>query len=66
MDLSAVSTNDIKIEDIVVELKSEKQMKVVDITKDGKYECILPGCVRPIGIFSRNEIELFNKYWNKK
>lgn len=58
--------NDIKIEDLVVELKNERQLKVVNITDDGKFECILPGGITPIGSFYRNEIELFNKYWDKK
>lgn len=59
------SESDIKIEDLVVELKNERQLKVVNITDEGKFECILPGGIAPIGSFFRNEIELFDKYWKK-
>ena len=45
--------SDIKIEDLVVELKNEE------------FECTIPGGISPVGIFNRNEIELFEKYWNK-
>ena len=57
--------NDIKVEDLVVELKNERQLKVTDITDDGKFECMLPSGIAPIGLFYRSEIELFDKYWNK-
>ena len=57
--------SDIKIEDLVVELKNERQLKVVDITDNGEFECTIPGGISPVGIFNRNEIELFEKYWNK-
>lgn len=57
--------SDIKVEDLVVELKNERQLKVVSITDSGEFECILPGGISPIGTFNRSEIELFDKYWNK-
>ena len=56
---------DIEIEDLVVELKSERQLKVVDITEDGKFQCITPGGISPVGFFKRSEIERFDKYWKK-
>lgn len=59
------SRSDIKIDDLVVELKNERQLKVANITDDGKFECIIPGGISPIGIFNRDEIELFDRYWNK-
>lgn len=60
------SESDIRVEDLVVELKNERQLKVVAITNDGKFQCILPGGISPIGIFNRDEIELFNRYWHNK
>ena len=50
--------------DLVVELKTERQMRVENITNDGKFECKASGMI--VGVFKRNEIELFNKYWDKK
>lgn len=57
--------SDIKIDDLVIELKSERQLKVTDITSDGRYKCRIAGGVSSAGIFDRSEIELFDKYWNK-
>ena len=42
------SESDIKVEDLVVELKKERQLKVVNITDDGKFECIIPGGISPV------------------
>lgn len=56
---------DIEIEDLVVELKSERQLTVVDITEDGRYQCKSPGGISPVGFFERSEIERFDKYWKK-
>lgn len=55
--------SDIKQEDLVVELKTERQMRIASITNDGKYECKVSGNI--VGTFSRNEIELFDKYYKK-
>lgn len=55
--------SDIKLEDLVVELKTERQMRIASITNDGKYECKVSGKI--VGTFSRNEIELFDKYYRK-
>lgn len=54
----------IKVEDLVVELKTERQMKVTNII-DGKYECKLAGGIAPVGLFNRNEIELFDTFYKK-
>ena len=56
----------INIEDLVVELKSEREMRVMNITEDGKYQCKVLGAIAPAGLFDRNEIELSDKYWKKK
>lgn len=61
----AKSVGDIKIEDLVVELKSERELRVVDITEDGKYQCKVLGAIAPAGFFDRSEIELSDKYWKK-
>lgn len=55
--------SDIKKEDLVVELKTERQMRIANITNDGKYECKVSGKI--VGAFCRNEIELFDKYYKK-
>ena len=52
---------DIQIEDLVIELKSKRQLKVVDITEDGRFQCKTPGGIAPIGFFERDEIELVRK-----
>lgn len=57
--------SDIKIDDLVVELKNERQLKVCEITPDRKYKCRVAGGSTVVGVFSRDEIELFNKYWSK-
>lgn len=59
------SKGDIEVGDLVVELKNERQLKVSDITADGKYKCKVSGGIVEVGIFSRDEIELFDKYWRK-
>lgn len=56
---------DIKVGDLVVELKNERQLKVVNITDNGEFECTVPGGISSIGLFNRSEIEVFNKYWKK-
>lgn len=53
-----ITETDIQIEDLVIELKNRRQLKVVDITEDGKFQCKTPGGIAPIGFFERNEIEL--------
>jgi hypothetical protein len=52
---------DIQIEDLVIELKSKRQLIVVDITEDGRFQCKTPEGIAPIGFFERNEIELVKK-----
>ena len=59
-----VIADGIKEGDLVVELKTERQMRVENITNDGKFECKASGMI--VGVFKGNEIELFNKYWDKK
>lgn len=58
--------SDIKVGDSVVELKNERQLKVCAITIDGKYKCKVAGGIVEVGTFDRSEIELFEKYWDKK
>lgn len=58
--------SDIEVGDLVVELNSERQLKVSSITEDGRYECRVSGGVAIAGVFNRDEIELFDKYWSKK
>lgn len=59
------SGSNINVGDLVVELKNERQLKVIDITNNGEFECSTPGGIHSVGIFKRNEIEKFDKYWNK-
>ncbi len=62
---NTIFESDIKIDDLVVELKNERQLKVCEITPDRKYKCRVAGGSTVVGAFSRDEIELFNKYWSK-
>lgn len=62
---NTIFESDIKIDDLVVELKNERQLKVCEITPDRKYKCRVAGSSTVVGAFSRDEIELFNKYWSK-
>lgn len=57
---------DIQIEDLVVELKSKRQLIVVDITEDGRFQCKTLGGIAPIGFFNRSEIELAKREPNVK
>lgn len=57
--------SDIAVGDLVVELKNERQLKVIAITADGEYRCMVPGGIVEAGVFSRDEIELFDRYWGK-
>lgn len=59
------SCDDIKIGDLVVELRGENQFKVIGIPQKGKYECRKAGIDAPAEVFDRNEIEIFDKYWEK-
>ncbi len=59
------SKSEIKVGDLVVELKNERQLKVKNITESGKFECSVAGSTIDAGTFSSDEIELFDKYWNK-
>ena len=56
---------DFKIDDLVVELKNERQLKISDITSDGRYKCRNANGISSAGIFNRDEIELYDKYWHK-
>ena len=62
---NTIFESDIKIDNLVVELKNERQLKVCEITPDRKYKCRVAGGSTVVGAFSRDEIELFNKYWSK-
>lgn len=61
-----VTERDIQIEDLVVELNNERELRVVNITEDGKFECKVLGAIAPAGLFDRSEIELSEKYWKHK
>lgn len=54
--------DDIKVGDLVVELKTSKQMRVTGITKENKFECKIAGGIQSAGVFDKEEIELFETY----
>lgn len=54
----ATTKTDIQIEALVIDLKSNQQLKVVDITEDGRFQCKTLGGIAPVGFFKRDEIEL--------
>ena len=53
----------IKMNTIVVDLKTGKQMKVEDVSKDGLYKCYSNGVL--VGYFSEGEIVEFNEWVEK-
>lgn len=48
------------IGELVVEIKTNKQMRIKEITEDGKYSCYTGGGASHEGNFTAAEIKLFN------
>lgn len=53
--------NIFKINDLVVEIKTGKQMRIKSINPDGKYGCYIRGGAVHAGDFDESDIEKFNK-----
>lgn len=45
--------------DLVVEIATDKQMRIKSITEDGKYSCYTGGGTTHVGDFKCNEIKPF-------
>ena len=48
------------IGELVVEIKTNKQMRIKEITEDGKYSCYTGGGASHEGDFTTSEIKRFN------
>ena len=48
------------IGELVVEIKTNKQMRIKEITEDGKYSCYTGGGASHEGDFTASEIKRFN------
>lgn len=48
-----------KIDDLVVEIKTDRQMRVKEITEDGKFSCYTNGGAVHVGDFAEDEIKSF-------
>ena len=48
------------IGELVVEIKTNKQMRIKEITEDGKYSCCTGGGASHEGDFTASEIKRFN------
>lgn len=55
------NTDKFKIGDLVVSLKTGKQMRIKGITPSGKYSCYSGGGVHYDGDFDENEIKMFGE-----
>ena len=63
-DLAHLKTKVIKVGDLVVRLKDEKQMRVMGMSPDGGFECSLLG--NPSSeVYKREDIELYNVFYGK-
>lgn len=55
------NTDKFKIGDLVVSLKTGKQMRIKEITPNGKYSCYSGGGIHYDGDFNENEIKVFGE-----
>jgi len=64
-DLGAKYIGKFKINDSVVLIETEKQMRIKGITDEGKYECYSNGGFYYEGNFEESELELFEIFYRK-
>ncbi|MDD3040151.1 hypothetical protein [Bacteroides sp.] len=58
--ISPTQLPEFNIGELVTEIKANKQMRIKEITKDGKYSCYTNGGVSHEGDFDASEIKRFN------
>ena len=60
VSLSNNQPTEFSIGELVVEIKTNKQMRIKEITQDGKYSCYTGGGASHEGDFTASEIKHFN------
>ena len=60
VSLSNNQPTEFSIGELVVEIKTNKQMRIKEITQDGKYSCYTGGGASHEGDFTAAEIKRFN------
>ena len=60
VSLSNNQPTEFSIRELVVEIKTNKQMRIKEITQDGKYSCYTGGGASHEGDFTAAEIKRFN------
>lgn len=58
--ISPAQSSEFSIGELVVEIKTNKQMRIKEITQDGKYSCYTGGGASHEGDFTASEIKHFN------
>ena len=58
--ISPAQSTEFSIGELVVEIKTNKQMRIKEITQDGKYSCYTGGGASHEGDFTAAEIKRFN------
>ncbi|WP_077154539.1 hypothetical protein [Bacteroides bouchesdurhonensis] len=58
--IESTQQTEFNIGELVIEIKTNKQMRINEITKDGKYSCYTNGGVSHEGDFTGSEIKRFN------
>ena len=59
-NVSPAQPTEFSIGELVVEIKTNKQMRIKEITQDGKYSCYTGGGASHEGDFTAAEIKRFN------
>lgn len=59
-DVSSTQPTEFKIGELVVNIKTNKQMRIKEITESGKYSCYTGGGASHEGDFAASEIKPFN------
>lgn len=58
--ISPAQSTEFSIGELVVETKTNRQMRIKEITEDGKYSCYTGGGASHEGDFTASEIKRFN------
>jgi|UniRef100_UPI003562F735 hypothetical protein len=58
--VSPAQPTEFNVDELVVHIKTNKQMRIKEITEDGKYSCYTGGGASHEGDFTASEIKHFN------
>lgn len=59
-NVSPAQPTEFNVDELVVHIKTNKQMRIKEITEDGKYSCYTGGGASHEGDFTASEIKHFN------